>query len=313
MVNIICVFVGEQRLICARVGKVDLVSELQRQIHALLALDHCCVKDLRIFLAEKKGRREWFTKKEEAVTALRQGRVPSDLFRKLYLLKRNLLKPNERIQDFLTEDWTDEPSDDIHIFATALSRPSSLLAQSRSSSSPPVDEAKPGVEPKQPLEVVVLRRNCNFPGCTKKRKSGGFCIRHGGGKRCAAAGCEKAAQKGGFCRGHGGGSRCKMLDCKKSVISGGFCCGHGGGRRCASIGCKKSAQRGGFCCGHGGVAYCKFLNCSKHAKRGGFCVSHGGGKRCASLGCEKTARNGASAPSMPVARTAERLGEVVEE
>lgn len=44
--------------------------------------------------------------------------------------------------------------------------------------------------------------------------SGGFCVSHGGGKRCQADGCAKGAQAGGqFCKSHGGGRRCRIDGC----------------------------------------------------------------------------------------------------
>lgn len=43
-----------------------------------------------------------------------------------------------------------------------------------------------------------------------------FCVRHGGGKRCATDGCHKSAQSGtSHCVRCGGGRRCQVLGCTK--------------------------------------------------------------------------------------------------
>jgi hypothetical protein len=82
---------------------------------------------------------------------------------------------------------------------------------------------------------------CSFPGCGNNRKSGGFCIRHGGGHRCKSGqlgtrytrascstpGCVNIAKVGGLCIKHGGGYRCKYEGCNKPLkTKTNFCPAH---------------------------------------------------------------------------------------
>ncbi|RHY02813.1 hypothetical protein DYB25_004275 [Aphanomyces astaci] len=140
--------------------------------------------------------------------------------------------------------------------------------------------------------VRVSRKLCQVEQCTKRAKSGGLCISHGGGKRCDVDGCVKSAKERGFCISHGGGKRCLGERCNKSALLGGFCAHHGGGRRCGNDGCTKYALSGGFCIAHGGGKRCNFHACPKSAVSGGYCVAHGGGHRCATAGCMKGAVTG---------------------
>jgi len=129
--------------------------------------------------------------------------------------------------------------------------------------------------------------NCIVEGCKAAAKTGGVCIRHGGGKRCIVEGCKAAAKTGGLCIRHGGGKRCKVEGCKKGAISGGnLCSRHGGGKRCMVDGCEKGAVTGGkpdLCIAHGGGKRCNHQGCTKIAQSGqkkkGFCKKHGGGKK----------------------------------
>ncbi|RHY14645.1 hypothetical protein DYB32_010828 [Aphanomyces invadans] len=139
---------------------------------------------------------------------------------------------------------------------------------------------------------VVNRKLCRVDPCTKRAKSGGLCIAHGGGKRCDVDGCVKSAKERGFCISHGGGKRCLGDGCNKSALLGGYCAHHGGGRRCGDDNCNKYALSGGYCIAHGGGKRCNFVSCPKSAVSGGFCVAHGGGHRCATAGCMKGAVTG---------------------
>ncbi|KAI9912560.1 hypothetical protein PsorP6_006701 [Peronosclerospora sorghi] len=49
---------------------------------------------------------------------------------------------------------------------------------------------------------VHHRRQCGIADCHKYALTGGFCIRHGGGKRCNFDGCQTVAQSGGRCKAH---------------------------------------------------------------------------------------------------------------
>ncbi|CCI45115.1 unnamed protein product [Albugo candida] len=82
-------------------------------------------------------------------------------------------------------------------------------------------------------------------------KTGGFCIAHGGGKRCSVEGCKSSAQRIGLCKAHGGGRKCNEANCHNSAVSRGKCIAHGGGKRCATEGCNTTARKGGFCFAHG--------------------------------------------------------------
>ncbi|KAF1775038.1 AMMECR1 protein [Phytophthora cactorum] len=52
-------------------------------------------------------------------------------------------------------------------------------------------------------------------GLRKSAKEGGYCIAHGGGKRCREDGCSKSALAGGLCSAHGGGKRCSAPNCSR--------------------------------------------------------------------------------------------------
>ncbi|ETV70712.1 hypothetical protein H257_13810 [Aphanomyces astaci] len=45
------------------------------------------------------------------------------------------------------------------------------------------------------------RKLCKEDGCLRKNVSKGFCIRHGGGKRCQVESCDKGAKQNGVRRG----------------------------------------------------------------------------------------------------------------
>lgn len=136
------------------------------------------------------------------------------------------------------------------------------------------------------------RRQCGNPDCVKYALSGGFCIRHGGGKRCNFDGCQTVAQSGGLCKAHGGGSKCRVAGCGNVARRKGFCMSHGGRQPCKVDGCTKCAHGGGFCISHGGGKRCASIECVKSAQAGGFCYSHGGGKRCSAPQCFQAARKG---------------------
>ncbi|CAK9022538.1 Probable WRKY transcription factor 19 (WRKY DNA-binding protein 19), partial [Durusdinium trenchii] len=144
-------------------------------------------------------------------------------------------------------------------------------------------------------------RRCEFEDCMKSASGkSSLCVAHGGdpGKRCAENGCEKRAKKGGYCVSHGGGRRCEKKDCMKSATGkSSLCIAHGGdrGKRCGEEGCEKGAAKGGFCISHGGGRRCEFEGCMKSASgKSLLCVAHGGQrkKRCAEQGCEKGAKKG---------------------
>jgi len=80
-------------------------------------------------------------------------------------------------------------------------------------------------------------RMCRFPDCSKVSQTGGFCISHGGGRRCSVDGCLSSVQKGRLCARHGGRRLCTFGDCKKYRVRRAMCIqhyrivhGHGGGR-----------------------------------------------------------------------------------
>lgn len=133
-------------------------------------------------------------------------------------------------------------------------------------------------------------RRCSVEGCNKSSQGGNLCIRHGGGKRCNVAGCNKAAQSNMLCKAHGGGPRCQYKGCNRSSQGGGFCRSHGGGKRCLFAGCDKGTQRGDYCALHGGSRLCGVPGCTRNDRGGGYCATHGGGKRCSMEGCMKPCR-----------------------
>ena len=116
------------------------------------------------------------------------------------------------------------------------------------------------------------KKICNFdinPKCEKKARGQGekpgYCVEHGGGKKCFELDCKNIAQGGGkpgCCVKHGGGKKCIEPDCKNVAVNGGksgFCIKHGGGKKCIEPDCENLPQGGG---------------------KSGCCKAHGGGKRC---------------------------------
>ncbi len=97
-------------------------------------------------------------------------------------------------------------------------------------------------------------KSCKAKGCLSGAVTGGkpgYCINHGGGRRCKEKGCGTGARgKTGFCISHGGGRRCKHKGCGTGAETGGYCINHGGGMRCKSVGCQNSAHHDGFCATH---------------------------------------------------------------
>ncbi|TYZ59747.1 hypothetical protein PybrP1_009822 [[Pythium] brassicae (nom. inval.)] len=167
-----------------------------------------------------------------------------------------------------------------------------LSADTALSSSVPTEPAAVPERKVVGRPAVLHRRQCGVPECLKYALSGGFCIRHGGGKRCSSDGCLTVAQSGGLCKAHGGGSRCRVALCSNVARRKGFCMSHGGRQPCKVDGCAKCAHGGGFCISHGGGKRCAAPECLKSAQAGGFCYSHGGGKRCSSSQCFQAARKG---------------------
>lgn len=136
---------------------------------------------------------------------------------------------------------------------------------------------------------------CQFDGCLKgARGASGFCIAHGGGRRCLQDECKKGAEgKTAFCKAHGGGRRCQFSKCGKSAEGRtDYCIAHGGGRRCSHDGCKRAARgKTGKCIKHGGGKRCKVEYCDKSAEGIlSLCIAHGGGRRCQHTGCDKGAQ-----------------------
>ena len=60
-----------------------------------------------------------------------------------------------------------------------------------------------------------------------------YCVKHGGGKKCAHEGCVRVARgRTLYCAAHGGGVRCKMEGCNRVAIGKmQLCRAHGGGTR----------------------------------------------------------------------------------
>ncbi|RHY36873.1 hypothetical protein DYB28_000672 [Aphanomyces astaci] len=135
-------------------------------------------------------------------------------------------------------------------------------------------------------------RRCKHLGCSKYGLAGGFCISHGGGKKCLDDECDTTAQSGGYCKSHGGGSRCRVENCPRIAKRKGVCKEHGGRHLCKVDGCGKCAHKSGLCVGHGGGRKCSVDGCAKTAQGKGVCYSHGGGKRCSLEGCNHAARRG---------------------
>ena len=63
-----------------------------------------------------------------------------------------------------------------------------------------------------------FRPACLADGCKRRAQKGnsthtGYCVRHGGGKRCAHSGCTTGAYSAySMCIKHGGGPRCQLAD-----------------------------------------------------------------------------------------------------
>ena len=143
------------------------------------------------------------------------------------------------------------------------------------------------------------KKICNFdinPKCEKKARGQGekpgYCVEHGGGKKCFELDCKNIAQGGGkpgCCVKHGGGKKCIEPDCENFAQGGGkpgCCVKHGGGKKCIEPDCKNVAVNGGksgFCIKHGGGKKCIEPDCENLPQGGGksgCCKAHGGGKRC---------------------------------
>ena len=70
---------------------------------------------------------------------------------------------------------------------------------------------------------------CRAPKCSKRGRAGGFCVSHGGGKKCSTENCKRAVQTGGVrgkCFAHGGGKRCAEIQCNRAAIVKGYCKSH---------------------------------------------------------------------------------------
>lgn len=90
---------------------------------------------------------------------------------------------------------------------------------------------------------------CNESHCQKRDAGGGFCVKHGGGRRCEVQGCSRVIQgKGRKCKSHGGGTKCSVESCVKKSVGRGFCYEHGGGKRCRVEGCNEPAIRSKLYC-----------------------------------------------------------------
>jgi hypothetical protein len=74
---------------------------------------------------------------------------------------------------------------------------------------------------------------CRVVGCSAQAttKLANLCSLHASSRRCAANDCNKCAQGGtGYCIAHGGGRRCTFPGCYKGARDKFFCAGHGGGK-----------------------------------------------------------------------------------
>jgi len=133
------------------------------------------------------------------------------------------------------------------------------------------------------------RHKCGKLNCTNIIVSNGFCVAHGGGKRCYNNDCTKSAiGSTKFCCTHGGGRKCEFKECSKSArATTKFCAAHGGGKRCTLQDCTKSARGSSMlCAAHGGGKRCSHYECTKSAIGStGLCTSHGGRKKCKMKGC----------------------------
>lgn len=100
----------------------------------------------------------------------------------------NAAKPEER--DTAT-------SDDVNHAILSGGIPSALDVTDPSSSLIPTNENS---ETGRKRKKVVF---CKNQGCTSYSREGGYCIKHGGGKRCTKNGCETRCYALGFCFKHG--------------------------------------------------------------------------------------------------------------
>jgi hypothetical protein len=162
------------------------------------------------------------------------------------------------------------------------------------------------------------RKQCELEGCPKGAIAGGagFCIAHGGGRRCQHRGCSKSARADTKrCIGHGGTSNpgslivssCPGLPQSRPQNPAPACvCVDAcrarspclplptGGRRCQEEECLQAARSGSdHCAAHGGGKRCLNVACNNLVKgRAQHCIAHGGGKRCEHEGCGKAASRG---------------------
>lgn len=66
----------------------------------------------------------------------------------------------------------------------------------------------------------LVERHIQVSGCPKSAQSKtNFCVRHGGGRKCAMEGCAKVARgRTSHCAAHGGGIRCCVEGCNKAAV-----------------------------------------------------------------------------------------------
>lgn len=158
---------------------------------------------------------------------------------------------------------------------------------------------------------------CERLACTKPSEGiTGYCIAHGGGRRCQEQGCAESARGGSRrCVSHGGVKQCEHEGCTKSQLwntgardtkspcsapwhalllplpvsecqsSTGF----SGHSVCFLYGKLVSTDLvAGFCIAHGGGKPCQVEGCTKSAQGNTMlCIAHGGGRRCREDGCVK--------------------------
>ena len=91
----------------------------------------------------------------------------------------------------------------------------------------------PNQSPSPPPDIEqqhhIRRGMCHHPGCGKRARRGGFCVSHGGGRRCSTVDCTKAVQTGGKvgkCFAHGGGKRCEDTHCSRRALRHNYCGRH---------------------------------------------------------------------------------------
>jgi hypothetical protein len=107
--------------------------------------------------------------------------------------------------------------------------------------------------------VMVIKKQCNFEGCTKHATKGGFCVTHD----------PKREMK-----------RCGFEGCPNQVVKGGVCCSTHV-QRCIFKGCPNQVYKRGYCMTHGDIMLkkkrCSFEGCANGVINGGVCVMHLGG------------------------------------